>query len=113
MHVYKPCWTWPTSRKDIFMLSNSDPPGNASGVQTVAEAIGGLYCFDCGRAVEQVLLETEALHTPYHKLYSAMRTGRVPIPAVRDASGHWLWSDREIELACQGLASGRKRRAKS
>lgn len=43
-------------------------------------------------------------------LLAAIRSGKVAEPIARDVSGHYLWSEQEIEAARAALAVDRRRR---
>jgi len=43
------------------------------------------------------------LGVPYHRLFSLLRYGVVPTPQQRDSSGHYLWSDADVEAARRAI----------
>lgn len=52
----------------------------------------------------------QRLEVGYHGLYSLIRERRLPPPEQRDCSGHYLWSDIEVEAARQAIEAARARK---
>jgi hypothetical protein len=52
----------------------------------------------------------DRLGVPYHRLFGLLRYGIIPAPATRDSSGHYWWTEQEIERARQAIQERDARR---